>query len=94
MSSDLVARIAVENTAYSFDKPFDYLVPQRLLNRCKVGTRVLVPFGRGNNERYGIVLSVTDGDTSSLKEISKIIIVFTLNCIMNIEIKLNMKRKI
>ena len=59
MSSDLVARIAVENTAYSFDKPFDYLVQQRLLNRCKVGTRVLVPFGRGNKKKQGIIFELT-----------------------------------
>lgn len=49
------------------------VMPFRIFGKIEPGCRVLVPFGRGNNERYGIVLSVTDGDTSTLKEISKII---------------------
>ena len=73
MSSDLVARIAVENTAYSFDKPFDYLVPQQLSNRCKVGTRVLVPFGRGNKKRQGVVFEVSYSRTDGLKSIISVL---------------------
>lgn len=69
MSSDLVARIAVENTAYSFDKPFDYLVPKKLADRCKAGMRVLVPFGRGNKKRQGVVLEVLYSQTDGLKSI-------------------------
>ncbi|MGN0509391.1 MAG: DEAD/DEAH box helicase, partial [Ruminococcus sp.] len=73
MSSDLVAKIAVENTAYSFDKPFDYLVPQQLSNRCKVGTRVLVPFGRGNKKRQGIVFEVSYSRTDGLKSVISVL---------------------
>lgn len=69
MSSDLVARIAVENTAYSFDKPFDYLVPKKLADRCRAGMRVLVPFGRGNKKRQGVVLEVLYSQTDGLKSI-------------------------
>lgn len=69
MSSDLVARIAVENTAYSFDKPFDYLVPKKLVDRCKAGMRVLVSFGRGNKKRQGVVLEVLYSQTDGLKPI-------------------------
>lgn len=54
--SELTAHIAVENTTYSFDKPFSYAVPQQLQSIIKVGMRVLVPFGRGNKKRQGIVL--------------------------------------
>ena len=86
-----VATVAVDNTYFSFDTDYSYAVPD-FLEKIKPGCRVLVPFGRGNNERYGIVLSVTDGDTSSLKEISKIIIVYILNYIMSLEIKLNKKK--
>lgn len=69
MRSDLVARIAVENTAYSFDKPFDYLVPKKLADRCKAGMRVLVPFGRGNKKRQGVVLEVLYSQTDGLKSL-------------------------
>ncbi|WP_099204330.1 replication restart helicase PriA [Scatolibacter rhodanostii] len=51
---------AVENTLYHFDKPFTYSVPHELEAEIKLGVRVLVPFGRGNIGRVGLVLSVSE----------------------------------
>ena len=45
MAMVTVAKVAVENTTYQFDKAFDYLVPQHLLKQAKEGCRVMVPFG-------------------------------------------------
>ena len=73
MSSDLTAEIAVENTAYSFDKPFSYLIPQNLLHKCKKGVRVLVPFGRGNKKRQGIVLNIFESENEGLKSIFSVL---------------------
>ncbi len=73
MSSDSVARIAVENTVFSFDKAFDYAIPQALLSRCKEGVRVLVPFGRGNRKRQGIVMELVNSDTKDLKSIISVL---------------------
>lgn len=61
----MTAQIAVENTTYSFDKPFCYLVPQHLKSAIKVGMRVLVPFGRGNKKRQGIVLFLEQGNADN-----------------------------
>lgn len=72
MRADFVVRVALENTAYSFDKDFDYAVPGQLEKNCVPGSRVLVPFGRGNRRRQGIITEVlTDYDRTdnSLKEI-------------------------
>ena len=55
MKTLLAAKTAVENTAFSFDREFDYLVPAHLADECAVGKRVLVPFGRGNRRRQGII---------------------------------------
>lgn len=55
MERFLAAKTAVENTAYSFDRMFDYLVPAHLADVCAPGKRVLVPFGKGNRRRQGIV---------------------------------------
>lgn len=44
-------------------------MPQKLENCIKCGTKVKVPFGRGNVLRSGIVLSVFSGINSELKEI-------------------------
>ena len=65
-----IAKIAVEKAAYSFDREFDYLIPSHLASDCAVGKRVLVPFGRGDRRRQGIVTSVTAGESNEgLKEI-------------------------
>lgn len=53
-----VAKVAVENTVYHFDKGFDYLVPADLLEKALPGCRVLVPFGTANSQRQGIILSL------------------------------------
>lgn len=53
------ARVAVENTAYHFDKAFDYLIPEELLEQAKPGCRVLVPFGAGNAQRLAMILEVS-----------------------------------
>ena len=66
-----IAKIAVEKAAYSFDREFDYLIPPHLASDCAVGKRVLVPFGRGDRRRQGIVTSVTAGEPNEgLKEIA------------------------
>ena len=62
MSFNTVAKIAVERAAYSFDKEFDYSIPSHLQNECAVGKRVLVPFGRGNSRRQGIVTAIESAD--------------------------------
>ncbi|MBR5203083.1 MAG: primosomal protein N' [Clostridia bacterium] len=59
MMKDLtIAKVAVENTAYSFDMLFDYSVPDYLCSEISVGKRVLVPFGNSSKKRVGIVFLV------------------------------------
>lgn len=68
----LIAEIAVDNTTYSFDRLFSYKVPNQLSN-VKAGQRVLVPFGRGDRFRQGMILSLSYGKEENLKEISLIL---------------------
>lgn len=71
MSAKRVAAVAVENSTFSFDKPFSYLLGDE---PCLPGCRVLVPFGRGNKCRQGIVLSVGNEESEvRLKRISQLI---------------------
>lgn len=53
-----IAKVAVENAAYSFDDAFDYTIPQDLANKVQSGVRVLVPFGNGNKKRQGFVFAL------------------------------------
>ena len=62
MSFNSIAKVAVEKAAYSFDKEFDYSIPSHLQSECAVGKRVLVPFGRGNSRRQGIITAIESID--------------------------------
>ncbi|MBR3868269.1 MAG: primosomal protein N' [Clostridia bacterium] len=76
MAHLLTASVAVENTAYSFDKLFDYLIPEALTGKVVPGCRVLVSFGRGSKKRQGFVFSVSDSPengTGKLKKISEVL---------------------
>lgn len=71
MTVEKVAAVAVENSAFSFDKPFSYLLGDE---ECSPGCRVLVPFGRGNKCRQGVVLAVSSyNGEKKLKRISQVI---------------------
>ena len=69
--TDKIAEVAVENTFFSFGENFSYKIPQNLSDEIFCGCAVEIPFGKNNQKRYGIVLSIFDGDTSKLKEISR-----------------------
>ncbi|MGN0462344.1 MAG: primosomal protein N' [Ruminococcus sp.] len=67
----LIAGIAVDKTVYHFDKIFSYKIPQDL--NISPGQRVLVPFGRGNRLRQGMVLTIREDYEENLKEISSVL---------------------
>ena len=69
--TDLIAEIAVSGTAYSFDMLFSYAVPENMAVKC--GCRVLVPFGRGNTRRIGVVMGISEGSGNPLKPINDLI---------------------
>ena len=76
MARLLTASIAVEKTAYSFDRLFDYLIPEDLIEKVNPGCRVLVSFGRSSKKRQGLVFSVSehaDIDKSKMKYISEVL---------------------
>lgn len=74
MSEYIIASVAIENSTNSFDMAYDYLVNEKD-SALKPGCRVLVPFGKGNKCRQGIVMSVfhSDKSTDKLKSIMQVI---------------------
>ena len=62
METAEIAKVAVSAAPYSIDKPYDYLVPDTLLDAALPGIRVTVPFGRGNRTSEGVILARTRGE--------------------------------
>ena len=69
-----IAKIAVSAATYSIDRPYDYLVPEPLTASVFVGTRVTVPFGKGNRSCEGVVLALgTESERKTLKSILSVL---------------------
>ena len=62
METAEIVKVAVSAAPYSIDKPYDYLVPEPLLEAAVPGVRVTVPFGRGNRTSEGIILARVQGE--------------------------------
>lgn len=80
-----IAAVAVHSAAYAFDKPFHYLLPPELYRQHLEGCRVIVPFGRGNQKRVGLVLSVSEGVGETRKGLKRIISIADAQPILNEE---------
>jgi len=54
----LVASLAIDAATMAIDRAYDYLVPGAIAETVSVGSRVLVPFGKGNRLREALVLKL------------------------------------
>ena len=57
-----IAAVAVSNTTYAYDRRYKYLIPPDLDERVSVGVRVIVPFGKGNRKRIGVVIRIDNAN--------------------------------
>ncbi len=67
----MVAEIIINLSAKQLNKTYDYLIPDSILNEIKIGSRVIVPFGKTKQEE-GFVLNVKNNSKYANKEIIKI----------------------
>ena len=57
--------VAVSNATFHFDKLYTYAVMPDQQDAVRLGSMVLVPFGRGSRARMGVVLACDEGPESS-----------------------------
>ncbi len=69
----LVAQVAVDNATFQFDKLYSYLVPASLQALAKVGSMVLVPFGKGDRPRLGVVLQLAEQPAEKNKKLKTLL---------------------
>ena len=68
------AKVVLSGTAYGFDIEYTYRCPEILHCVLSEGMRVLVPFGRGNSKRVGLVTRVYEReDENGIKPILSLI---------------------
>ncbi|MGI6279153.1 MAG: replication restart helicase PriA [Acutalibacteraceae bacterium] len=69
----LVARIALQGATAAFDKLYTYIIPPDLSSKAQAGCRVLVPFGKGNLKREGMIFERGCEELKGLKSIIALI---------------------
>lgn len=73
--NSLIATVAVDNTFFSYDTDYSYIVPNSLSNDAQIGSKVSVPFGRGDKTRDGIIVNLIEElnvNIDGLKEIKSV----------------------
>lgn len=68
----MVAEVVINNISRFTDNIYHYLVPSSI--EVKIGSRIIVPFGKGNKTYEGYVLDILENsDFENLKEIHKLV---------------------
>lgn len=73
--NSLIATVAVDNTFFSYDTDYSYIVPNSLSNDVQIGSKVSVPFGKGDKTRDGIIVNLIEElnvNIDGLKEIKSV----------------------
>ncbi len=66
----LTAGVAIDKATLNFDKLFSYKIDEEFIDKAKVGSIVLVPFGKGDTLRIGMILSIQEeNDNKKIKSI-------------------------
>lgn len=69
----MFADIIVDITVEKLDRVFQYRIPQELEDKLSVGMEVLFPFGRGNIEKKGYIVSFSETTNYPLDKIKSLI---------------------
>lgn len=68
----MIAEIIINRTAKKLNRTFDYYIPKELEDIIIIGSKVLVPFGKGKKLEEGFVIGIKEKSEYAAKEISKL----------------------
>lgn len=68
----MIAEVIINRTAKKLNRTFDYRIPEELEDLIVIGSKVLVPFGKGGKQEQAFVVAIKDKSEYEVKPISKI----------------------
>ena len=68
----MVAEVIINRTAKKLNKTFDYEVPEELKDLITIGSKVLVPFGKGEKLEEAFVVKIKEKTEYEVKQIKKL----------------------
>ncbi|MBQ9964729.1 MAG: primosomal protein N' [Clostridia bacterium] len=84
MAQTTVAKVAVEQAAYHFDKLYSYRLTPDLADAA-VGCRVLVPFGKGDRFRQGVIMEREEDNSAKAESFKAVLSVLDEEPVLNEE---------
>lgn len=80
-----IAQIIVDVPLMQTDKPFSYIIPKDIEDQVTIGSRVHVPFGRGNRLLQGFVVGFSDTFDNTVTDLKAISEVLDFEPVLNAE---------
>lgn len=80
-----IAQVIVDVPLMQTDKPFSYIIPKDVEDRVTIGSRVHVPFGRGNRLLQGFVVGFSDTFDNAVTDLKAISEVLDFEPVLNAE---------
>ena len=69
----MIAEIIINSNAKALNKVFDYIIPKELEKDIRIGSRVFVPFGKGDGKvEDGFVINIKESSEFANKELIRI----------------------
>lgn len=68
----MIAEIILNSNAKDLNKCFDYEIPEEMNNKVKIGSLVLIPFGRRKTLEEGYIINIKEKSEYKVKPISSI----------------------
>ena len=68
----MVAEVIINRTAKKLNRTFDYDIPEELEDLIIIGSKVLVPFGKGEKLEEAFVVGIKDKSAFEIKPIAKL----------------------
>lgn len=68
----MIAEVIINRTAKKLNRTFDYKIPKELEEQTIIGSKVIVPFGKGEKQEEAFVIGIKEKSEYETKEIIKI----------------------
>ena len=66
----MIAKVMLTSAGFALSKEFDYIIPDEMQSKARIGMRVIVPFGVRNTSYEGIIMHLTENsEYDKLKKI-------------------------
>ena len=68
----MIAEVIISSNAKDLNRIFDYNIPESLISKIHIGSKILVPFGTMKRAQEGFVIGIKESSEYKVKDILSI----------------------